>query len=168
MDAKDGKMDKISNQRHGRRTILAGAGAALGLGGFAAALPGQLTPAGDMAPRIVSNPARSATLPNRSSAARAIDADLLQACADHTVAWRGYCAAPDDVSTDPFYEAINRARDKIDAAPPQTFVGLVAKVQAAKLEATQPDGGQEWGDGFVATWVPQIIDDLLRLSGGAT
>jgi hypothetical protein len=57
--------------------------------------------------------------------------------------------------------------DAISNAQPSTLEGLQAKACAAKAEARTPDGSEHPDGSIAAHWSWDLVNDLLRLTGGA-
>ena len=73
----------------------------------------------------------------------------------------------DGSDSDPLWIAYATSRDAIHDAQPQTLAGMRAKALVAKTEALRPDGTED-PDGTVAPhWAWDLVNDLLRLTGGA-
>jgi hypothetical protein len=92
------------------------------------------------------------------------DADLIRICAEHVVNIEVYnrdggMGAIDD--PDPLYDAYARTRDAIDQIKPVTLEGMVAKARAAKAEAAQPDGTEDFECSPAGDWAWDLLNDLL-------
>lgn len=95
------------------------------------------------------------------------DADLVRLCAEHVVNLRAYNSDRSDLDEDqnPLWRAYEATRDAIDAARPQSLVGMVAKAHAAKVEALEVDGAERPAHCPAADWAWDLVGDLLRLHG---
>jgi hypothetical protein len=94
------------------------------------------------------------------------DADLIRICDGHAAVLEALesCNCLEDC---PRWLDYERSRDAIHAAVPVTMAGVVAKARAAKIEARNVDGTEN-PDGCPAeTWAWDLVNDLLRLEGGA-
>lgn len=59
------------------------------------------------------------------------------------------------------------SRDAIHAAQPVTMAGMRAKALVAKAEARKPDGSEDPCSTPAEHWAWDLVNDLLRLTGGA-
>lgn len=102
----------------------------------------------------------------RAASGASSDASLIALCAEHG-ANRDAINFADELPDEwdhPLWAAYDRTRDGIGAAQPQTMEGVLAKARAAKAEA----GGDNYPEGSpAADWAWDIVNDLLRLHGGA-
>jgi len=96
------------------------------------------------------------------------DAELIALCAQHIVNMDAYNRDGGhlELEDDPLWHAYVQTRDAIDAAEPQTIEGILAKVRAAKAEAGEPDGSQDFENGPAGRWSWDVANDLIRLSAG--
>lgn len=127
-----------------RRLFLAGATA---LASTAASMPASAAPA---------------------AAGPSPDAELIALCAVHSALYDAVNASTADIDFEecPVWQAYAASRDAIDAAKPQTLAGMRAKALAAKAEACRPDGTEEPGNCPAENWSWDLVNDLLRLTGG--
>lgn len=97
------------------------------------------------------------------------DAELIATCRQHVANLRAFTVRDDlGAEDDPFWAAYNDTKDVIRAAKPQTLAGMVAKAQAAKMEAaTTLDGDEDYSSCPAGDWAWDLVNDLLRLSGRA-
>jgi hypothetical protein len=98
------------------------------------------------------------------------DAELIRICAEHPINMQNYNDLGDmRDDNDALWAAYERTRNAISAAEPQTMEGILAKARAAKAEAVDGDGdGEEsWGGSMGEPWAFDIVNDLLRVVGGA-
>jgi hypothetical protein len=125
-----------------RRALLAGAGAA-------AALPALAAPA---------------------AASPGPDADLIRICAEHIANRDAFNASPipAEPDNDPLWQAYCRTYDAIEAAKPQTIDGVLAKARATAAEGEILDETGFPTDPTAQAWAWEVVNDLLRLYGGAT
>lgn len=95
------------------------------------------------------------------------DAELIAACTKHIANADAYNASdePDfDDRPKPLLAAYRATGQAISHAKPVTLAGIVAKARAAKHDAGgAPSGREVWDD----RWTASIVDDLLRVCGGA-
>jgi hypothetical protein len=94
------------------------------------------------------------------------DADLIALCAAHPALIDAVNASLIDLDTCPAWHAYEVSRDAIHAARPVTLEGMRAKALAAKAEARDPDGSEEPDSCPAETWAWDLVNDLLRLTGG--
>jgi hypothetical protein len=94
------------------------------------------------------------------------DADLIALCAAHPALIHAVNASPNDCDTCPAWQAYEVSRDTIGDAKPQTLAGMRAKALAAKVEALNPDGSEQPCSTMAETWSWDLVNDLLRLTGG--
>ncbi len=91
------------------------------------------------------------------------DAELIATCAEHIVNLKtynrdgGYLECADD----PLWQAYERTLDAIDCAETHTVEGMLAKARAAKAEALQLDGSDNWQNGTAARWAGDLLCALL-------
>jgi hypothetical protein len=96
------------------------------------------------------------------------DADLIALCAAHPALIAAFNAGDGDGSdNDPTWVAYRGSCDAIHAARPQTLAGMRAKALAAKAEARTPEGSEAPDNCPAETWSWDLVNDLLRLTGGA-
>jgi hypothetical protein len=99
------------------------------------------------------------------------DAELIRLCERHIANIRAYNRGPDvagiGCDDDPLWQACERTEAAIDALPPQTIAGVVAKAMVARAEAREAslDGGELWDGGAAVPWARDVVNDLLRLFG---
>ena len=95
------------------------------------------------------------------------DADLIAACEQHPALLAAYNADPDEWEG-PKCAAMTRTCELIRDAKPQTMAGVVAKARAAKAEALGPSGEEQVDfTSEAGAWAWDVLNDLLRLTGGA-
>lgn len=96
------------------------------------------------------------------------DAALIALCAAHPALIDAYntCDGPSEAE-EAAWDAYAASRDAIDDARPVTLAGMRAKALAAKAEARGPDGSESPGNGPAENWAWDLVNDLLRLTGGA-
>jgi hypothetical protein len=99
------------------------------------------------------------------------DAELIGLCSAHIAALRAYNRANDalvELEDHPLWQACQRTEEAIEARPPQTLAGIVAKARLAAAEAREAylDDEEQWDGGASTTWARQVVCDLLRLYGG--
>ena len=94
------------------------------------------------------------------------DAALIALCNRHPalIAAFNTCNGSD---IDPAWTAYAASRNAIHDARPVTLEGLRAKALAAKAEARSPDGSEEYRSSSAGSWSWDLVNDLLRLTGGA-
>jgi hypothetical protein len=93
------------------------------------------------------------------------DAELIATCGQHIVnrnAYNNYSGGVDD-ERERLWDAYDETRDFISDTRAQTIDGIVAKIKAAKAEATSLDGDEDWEDGLSNGWAVDCCEDLLRL-----
>ena len=132
-----------------RRTLLGGLAAIAA--NPTAALPAQ--------------PADTDALDRRPAASP--DDELIRLCLEHPTiiaAVNDYGSSEDDCS---LWQAYERSRNAINSAVPVTMAGMVAKARAAKAEARNLDGSESPNGCPAETWAWDLVNDLLRLEGGA-
>jgi len=97
------------------------------------------------------------------------DAELIRLCEEHVVNINAYNEDPSDLDAEdnPLWHAYERTRDAIGEAKPQTFKGMLAKARAAKAEALNLDGSEKPEHTQAAYWAWDLVNDLVRLNGGA-
>jgi hypothetical protein len=95
------------------------------------------------------------------------DAELIALCARHQALIDAVNASPDDCDTCPAWQAYEVSRDTIGDAKPQTLAGMRAKALVAKAEALTPDGSEQPSGSMAEAWSWDLVNDLLRLTGGA-
>jgi hypothetical protein len=133
-----------------RRRLLAGLAALGGIPSAAvmpsAALAGPLAPPPPLSP----------------------DAELIALCGHHAglIAAFNACEA-DSGPENPEWVAYEASMDAISDAKPLTLTGVQAKALAAKAEALNPDGSEHPDGSIAAHWAWDIVNDMLRLTGGA-
>jgi hypothetical protein len=119
------------------------------------------------APSIPAMAAEGVNLTHPLSARRPPpDAELIRVCEGHRTVVEAlqHCNCLEDC---PHWLAYERSRDAIHAVVPVTLAGMVAKARAAKIEARNLDGTEN-PDGCPAeNWAWDLVNDLLRLEGGA-
>ena len=96
------------------------------------------------------------------------DAELIALCSRHPGLIAAFNTSNGDWSdNDPAWAAYAASRDAIHDAQPQTLAGMRAKALAAKAEALRPDGTEDPDGTAAAFWSWDLVNDLLRLTGGA-
>lgn len=95
------------------------------------------------------------------------DAELIALCARHPALIDAVNASPLDIADCPTWQAYLVSRDAIHDARPVTLAGMRAKALAAKAEALNPDGSEVPEHTAAAHWSWDLVNDLLRLTGGA-
>jgi len=164
-------MDKLSNWRHGRRTILVGAGAALGLGGLAASSPGPVPPVDDAVRRIL--PAR----------ANSDDGELIALCEQFSVLqahindywehcskgkrWCGPSYIEDEDERDAATAKLTALQwpimARICALQPRTLEGFRSIARSLALWDGEVCGVVEFGDNpESADWHERLVATMVR------
>jgi hypothetical protein len=119
------------------------------------------------APALLALAAASGTL----AAVPAEDADMIAWCREYLRRVMACNRAnPSDAELLAMGDAIAAAEAEIDARPPRTLAGVVAKAQlAALLAAEEPTGGdgEGWHNAPEGDWAQAVTEDLLRLFGAA-
>jgi hypothetical protein len=96
------------------------------------------------------------------------DAQLIALCERHLANMAALDANPSDwEESNPALTAYDSTRDAITSARAQTLAGMVAIAGAAKAEAAMPDGAEMFDCTMGGVWAWNIMNDLLRLHGGA-
>ena len=96
------------------------------------------------------------------------DAELIALCSRHPALIAAFNTSDGDGSdSDPAWAAYAASRDAIHDARPVTMAGMRAKALAAKAEARSPDGSEEYRSSAAGSWSWDLVNDLLRLTGGA-
>ena len=95
------------------------------------------------------------------------DAELIALCARHPALIDTVNNSPIDFDKCPAWQAYEASRDAIHDARPVTLAGTRAKALAAKAEALRPDGTEDPDGTAAAHWAWDLVNDLLRLTGGA-
>ena len=95
------------------------------------------------------------------------DAELIALCVRHPALIAAVNASPLDFDACPAWQAYEVSRDAIHDAQPQTLAGMRAKALAAKAEARRPDRTEDPDGTAAAFWSWDLVNDLLRLTGGA-
>jgi hypothetical protein len=95
------------------------------------------------------------------------DAALIALCAEHIVNRATFNSGIEPNGDGPYWDAYCRTYNAICEAKPQTILGVLAKARAAKDEAQEPDGTEE-PHGVPNEWAWDLVNDLIRLTGGAT
>lgn len=95
------------------------------------------------------------------------DATLIALCARHPALIAAVNASPIDFDSCPAWQAYEASRDAIYDAEPQTLAGMRAKARVAKVEARRPDASEDASGTPAAHWAWDLVNDLLRLTGGA-
>ena len=96
----------------------------------------------------------------------ALDVELIALSSRHPSLIAAVNVSPLDFDACPAWQAYEVSRDAIHDVRPITLAGMRAKVLVAKAEALRPDGTED-PDGTVAahrSW--DLVNDLLRLTGG--
>ena len=96
------------------------------------------------------------------------DAELIRVCAQHAINMDTLNSIDGWEENDPIWLAYDETRDFITKAEPKTFAGVLAMARAARHEATGLDGKENWPGGMGQEWAPEIINHLLRVTGGAS
>jgi len=109
---------------------------------------------------------RASTPRNRRSGPNP-DAELIRVCEAHPAILAALDEHGSGADDCPLWLAYERSRDAIHAAVPLTLAGMVAKARAAKAEVRNPDGPEDPAGTPGATWSWDLLNDLLRLEGGA-
>jgi hypothetical protein len=96
------------------------------------------------------------------------DADLIELCERHLANMAAIDANPSDWDeSNPVWNAYDSTKDAITSARAQTLAGMVAVARVAKAEAAMPDGAEMHDCTMGGVWAWNIMNDLLRLHGGA-
>jgi hypothetical protein len=104
--------------------------------------------------------------PQVADAAPDPDADLAHWCRVYVTATAAYNADPSDDDDNPLWEAIQEAEAGIEARPPQTLAGVLAKAKMAiHLAKQEPGDRDDWGSSPAGTWAQEVVLDLARLAG---
>lgn len=96
------------------------------------------------------------------------DAELIRLCAEHVANLAAYSHSDDRTDCDdPLWQTCLRTEAAINALPPKTLAGVVAKARVAKAEAieTSAEAAEVWEGTSGAVWARDVINDLLRLYG---
>ena len=113
-------------------------------------------------------PGTAAAAPPASPLPPGPDAALIALCNRHPALIAAFNTGDGDGSdSDPLWIAYATSRDAIHDAQPQTLAGMRAKALAAKAEARSPDGSEEYRSSPAGSWSWDLVNDLLRLTGGA-
>lgn len=94
------------------------------------------------------------------------DAELIRICTAHPAVIDALNHGPEEFEQE-LWRAYERSRDAIHAARPVTLEGMAAKARVAKVEALNPDGTESPSCCPAETWAWDLVNDLLRLEGGA-
>ena len=91
------------------------------------------------------------------------DAELIRICAEHITNHAAFNARAGQVpiEEDVRWVAYKRTLFAICNSEPKTLAGIIAKAQAAKVEATDPEGYEVPEDEVPMIW--SIVKDILRL-----
>jgi hypothetical protein len=92
------------------------------------------------------------------------DAELIATCERHSALTDA--ANAEEIEDGPAWLAYSASRDAISEAQPQTLAGMRAKALAAKSDARTPDGSENPDGTMAETWAWDLVNDLLRLTGG--
>ncbi len=92
------------------------------------------------------------------------DAELIRVCAQHCINMDAFNNGEEGFDG-PLWAAYRHTRDFITASKPQTLAGVLAKARAARHEAHYDE--DDWGGTMGEAWAPEIINALLRVTGGA-
>lgn len=95
------------------------------------------------------------------------DAELIALCAQHPALFDAASTSPLIFDKCPAWEAYVVSRDAIHDARPVTLAGMRAKALIAKIEARNLDGSEEPANTAAAHMAWELVNDLLRLTGGA-
>ncbi|RYH05320.1 MAG: hypothetical protein EON57_07995 [Alphaproteobacteria bacterium] len=95
------------------------------------------------------------------------DADLIALCARHSALFDAASTSPIIFDKCPAWEAYVVSRDAIHDALPATLAGMRAKALVAKIEARNLDGSEEPANTAAAHMAWDLVNDLVRLTGGA-
>lgn len=95
------------------------------------------------------------------------DAELIALCAWHPALLDAASTSPFIFDHCPAWEAYLASRNAIHDALPVTLAGMRAKALVAKIEARNLDGSEEPANTAAAHMAWELVNDLLRLTGGA-
>ena len=95
------------------------------------------------------------------------DAELIRLCAEHPAHIHAVNHGPEDEEGGPIWDAYEHSAETIHNAKPLTMAGLIAKAKAARAEALKQDGSESPENTLAANWAWDLVNDLLRLEGGA-
>lgn len=119
----------------------------------------------DGAPRFVAaDVCKTLGIQNVAQAIAPLDDDEKGICSTYTP------GGPQEVlviNESGLYTLILRSRDAISQAKPMTLDGMRAKARAAKKEAQNPRGPESPNQFLAARWSWDLVNDLLRIDGGA-
>jgi hypothetical protein len=93
------------------------------------------------------------------------DAELIAMCERHPALIDA--ANAETIDDGPAWQAYAASRDAISEAQPRALAGMRAKALAAKAEARMPDGSEHPAGSLAENWSWDLVNDLLRLTGGA-
>lgn len=104
----------------------------------------------------------------RSAPAPHPDADLIALCRQHVDNLDAVNADLGDLDDrNPIWRAYTATLDALGNAEPQTLAGMRAKALAAKAEALNTDGTETPDFCPASGFAWDLLNDLLRLTGGA-
>jgi hypothetical protein len=95
------------------------------------------------------------------------DKKLIELCKQHIANMEAFCACPLDSDVSPHWPPYEATEDAVAKAQPMTLAGLAAKARVAKAEALQPDGKEVYANSAAGNWAWDLVNDLIRLTGGA-
>jgi hypothetical protein len=96
------------------------------------------------------------------------EAELIDLCNRHPALLAAFNACEADSGpNNPAWVAYEASMNAVSDARPQTLEGMQAKARAAKAEALLPDGSESSDGSIAAPWAWDIVNDMLRLTGGA-
>lgn len=95
------------------------------------------------------------------------DAGLIALCAEHAANVAAFSLYGGEVEQedDPFWPPYECTCQAVSAARPRTMQGVLAKARAARAEAGKDERCFEGG--IASDWAWDVVNDLLRLHGGA-
>ena len=104
---------------------------------------------------------------DRSRPGPSPDAALIDLCERHIANLAAVNAADCDLDDrNPAWRAYTATLDALGNAEPQTLAGMRAKALAAKAEALNPDGTETPDYCPASGFAWDLLNDLLRLTGG--
>lgn len=112
-------------------------------------------------PRFIPPPAAARAWPDP-------DAALIALCTEHMENWHAVTRhTTGNLEDCPHGLAYIRTLELVTEARAQTFAGMMAKAAAAKLEARNRDGTEDWEGTIAGRWGWDLIGDLTRFGGQA-
>lgn len=110
-----------------------------------------------------------AVMPKTTLGQLQADQQLIETCKRHIRNIGNYNASTfkGDFENDPLWHEYQRTRAAIIDARPHTLAGMAAKARAVIEEATRPDGRVDLDGSVASSWALDLVNDLIRLSGGA-